>query len=240
MSDHIGIVGVSAPGAALCFETICCEAPALLGPHAHPEVSLHATSFAEHVRLLEAGDWPGMGKLLLESARKLASIGARFVICPDNTAHQALEYAADSPIPWLHIAQVVEREAARQGYQRLAILGTRYLMEGPVYADALAASGVSWCIPPESDRQRINQLIFEELVLGRVSEQARAELGRIIRELRRSESCDAVVLGCTELPLLVTPESCELPLLDSTRLLARAALQRSLGSDARTGSVGAS
>jgi aspartate racemase len=229
MPDHIGIVACSAPGAALCYETICAEAQELLGPHEHPEISLHAYSFAEYVHLLEAGDWDGVGRLLVQSATKLASIGARFAICPDNTAHQAMEYVkTGSPIPWLHIAEVVVREAVRTGAKRLGILGTRYLMEGPVYPEKLAAANLEWRVPPPPDREVINRIIFEELVLGRLTEEARSQFERIIEELRRAESCDAILLGCTELPLAITPEMSQLPLFDSTRLLARAAIRRSV------------
>lgn len=229
MADHIGIVACSAPGAALCYEAICAEAGELLGPHEHPEVSLHAFSFGQHVRLLEAGDWRAIGEKLVESASKLAAIGAKFAICPDNTVHQAMEYVVpNSPIPWLHIAEVVAHQAQRSGARRLAILGTRYLMEGPVYPEKLAAVGIEWRIPSPRDRETIHAIIFDDLVFSRVTDRARSELGRIIAEMERGESCDAVVLGCTELPLAVTGEVSSLPTLDSTRLLARAAIARSV------------
>jgi len=229
MADHIGIVACSAPGAALCYETICSESQNLLGPHEHPEISMHAFSFGRHVRLLEAGDWPAMGKLLVESAGKLASIGAKFAICPDNTVHQAMEYVVgETPIEWLHIAQVVAAEARRTGARRLGILGTRYLMEGPVYAEKLGQLGIEWRIPSAADRATIHAIIFDELVFNRVTPKSQDELGRIIAKLERDEACDAVVLGCTELPLAVTGKISSLPTLDSTRLLARAAIRRSV------------
>jgi aspartate racemase len=225
----IGIVACSAPGAALCYETICTEAQELLGPHEHPEVAMHAFSFGTHVRLLQAGDWNGIAQLLLESVTKLASIGAKFAICPDNTVHQALPLVESaSPIPWLHIAEAVANEAARKGFKRLAVLGTRYLMEGPVYRDKLAAAGIEWRIPAPADRERVNAIIFDELVYSRVTPSSQAELSTVIDKLRQTESCDAVVLGCTELPLAVTAEVASLPTLDSTRLLARAAIRRSV------------
>jgi aspartate racemase len=229
MADHIGIVACSAPGAALCYETICTQACDRMGSHAHPEISLHGHSFAEYVRLIDAGDWSGIGHLLVSSATKLASIGAKFVICPDNTVHQAMDtIEAESPIPWLHIAEVVAQEALRVSAKRVRVLGTRYLMEGPVYPEKLHAVGLQWCVPRREDRDVINRIIFQELVFGRVTNDARRELRRIINELHVAEACDTVVLGCTELPLAVTREISELPMLDSTRLLARAAILRSL------------
>jgi aspartate racemase len=232
MPDRIGIVACSAPGAALCFETICTEASEHLGAHEHPEIVMHAFSFAEHVRAMEADDWPAVGTLLTRSAEKVASLGASFAICPDNTAHQALALA-DSPIPWLHIADAVAAEAQRIRTRRIGILGTRWLMEGSVYPERLAAAGISSHIPQPSDRDLVHAIIFDDLVHGRVPAAARTELQRIIEALWRQESCDAILLGCTELPLAVTPESCALPLLDSTRLLARAAIRRSLTSTSR-------
>lgn len=229
MTQHIGIVANSAPGAALCYSIICTEASPRLGAHAHPEVSLHAFSFAEHVRRLEAGDWPGVGELLLRSAQKLAAVGADFLICPDNTAHQALEFILDrSPIPWLHIATVVAEEARRLGYARVGILGTRYLMGGPVYRERLAAAGIAWRLPRPMARERLNEIIFQDLAYGRTPAKARREVTDIIEGLRVDEHCDAVILGCTELPLLITPEVSPLPTLDSTRLLALAAIERAI------------
>jgi aspartate racemase len=226
MTRHVGIAACSAPGAALCFETLCSEASARLGPYAHPEITLHAFNFAEHMAALEVGDWDAMATLLLRSAEKLAASGASFAICPDNTVHQAFDLMLPhSPIPFLHIAEVVANEAKRRGFRRLGVLGTRYLMEGPVYAEKLASAGIEWRIPGPDDRERLQRIIFDELVLSRVTSEAREQARRIIEGLRSREGCDAVVLGCTELPLLVTEGVSSLPTLDSTRLLARAAIE---------------
>jgi aspartate racemase len=112
MTDTIGIVACSAPGAALCFETLCTESSEFLGPNAHPEIVMHAFSFAEHVEALEQGDWSRVARLLEASAAKVASIGARFAICPDNTAHQAID-GCSAPIPWLHIGDAVASRPSR-------------------------------------------------------------------------------------------------------------------------------
>jgi aspartate racemase len=229
MPRHIGIVACSARGAALCYETICAEAPRRMGRHAHPEVSLHCPSFAAYVRYIEVGDWEGVGRLMLASVEKIAAIGAEFAICPDNTVHQALPHVLPrSPIPWLHIADAVVAAASAAGHSRLAVLGTKYLMEGPVYAEKLDAAGIEHRVPRADERATINRIIFDELVVSRVSDSARATVHDVIRRLRDDEGCDAVVLGCTELPLLVLPEHSPLPPLDSTRLLARAAVAHAL------------
>ncbi|MFQ6084344.1 MAG: aspartate/glutamate racemase family protein [Candidatus Aminicenantia bacterium] len=229
MTKHIGIVACSAEGAALCYRTICIEGADLMGRHAHPEVTMHTFPLSEYMRYIEVDDWEGVASLMLSSVNKVAKVGADFAICPDNTIHQAFDLVAKkSPIPWLHIAEEVAAEAKRQNYKCLGVLGTRFLMEGPVYSTKLAAIGIEHRIPEIKDRERINEIIFDELVYGRFSSEARAYFNEVIGELK-NQSCDAVVLGCTEIPLLVSQENSLLPALDSTRLLARAALKKATG-----------
>jgi aspartate racemase len=221
MPQHIGIAACSAEGAALCYRTICVEGAELLGTHAHPEVSMHTPSLADYMERIYRGDWEGVGEMMLGSARKLAAMGADFLICPDNTLHQALPYVAPrSPLPWLHIAQVVAAEAAARGYRRVGLTGTRWLMEGPVYAKELVR-------PDEAEREEINRIIMDELVCG-VFKPAAVEYFRQVIEKMKRARCDAVVLGCTEIPLIISDANSPLPTLDSTRLLARAALRRAV------------
>jgi aspartate racemase len=225
---HIGIVACSTEGAALCYRTISLEGAAVLGAHDHPEVSLHSHSLAEYMKRIDTGDWAGVAELMLSSADKLAKAGADFLICPDNTIHQAFDLIEHrAPRPWLHIAREVAADAKRRGFRRLAVLGTRYLMEGPVYPEALKTAGIEHRIPKAEQRERINQIIFDELVKGQFLPRSLAYYVEVIRSLK-DEGCDAVVLGCTEIPLLVTPESSSLPTLDSTRLLARAAVRKAI------------
>jgi aspartate racemase len=225
---HIGIVACSAEGAALCYRTICAEGSALLGAHAHPEVSLHSHSFADYVECLDRGDLEGVAELMLSSANKLASAGADFLICPDNTIHQAFaRVAARSPRPWLHIAQVVAAEAAARGLRRLALAGTRWLVESEVYPEQLAALGIAWVRPDSAERAEIHRIIMEELVRGVFTPQAIAYHAQVFARLK-AQGCDAVILGCTEIPLIMNDANSPLPTLDSTRLLARAALRRAV------------
>ena len=225
---HIGIVACSTEGAALCYRTISLEGAQRLGKHEHPEVSLHSFSLAEYMKCIDAGDWAGVAEFMLASAEKLAKAGADFLICPDNTIHQAFDLVEHrSPRPWLHIAREVAAEAKRQGFKRLAVLGTRYLMEGPVYHETLNTAGIEHRIPSVVEREGVNQIIFDELVNGQFLSRSLAYYIEVIRALK-DEGCDAVVLGCTEIPLLVTSESSPLPLLDSTRLLARAAVRKAV------------
>jgi aspartate racemase len=225
---HIGIVACSTEGAALCYRAISLEGSQRLGRYDHPEVSLHSYPLAQYMKHIERGDWAGVAELMMSSAEKLARGGADFLICPDNTIHQAFDLIEHrSPRPWLHIGREVAREAQRCQFKRLAVLGTRYLMEGPVYPEALKAAGIEHRIPGPEQRERINQIIFDELVNGQFLPRSLAYHVEIIRALK-DEGCDAVVLGCTEIPLLVTPESSPLPTLDSTRILARAALRNAM------------
>ncbi|XXR76898.1 amino acid racemase [Sorangium sp. So ce394] len=226
MTQHVGIVGCSSEGAALCYRTLCAEGAALLGPHAHPEVSMHTPSLAEYMKHIDRGDWEGVGELMLASANKLASIGADFLICPDNTIHQALRYVEPrSPLPWLHIAEVVAEQAALRGLRRVGLTGTRWLVESEIYPEKLAALGLEWVRPSAAEREEMSRIIMEELVYGVFRPEAIACFQRIIGRMS-AEGCDAVVLGCTEIPLIMSDANSPLPTLDSTRLLARAALRR--------------
>jgi aspartate racemase len=228
MPQHIGIVACSAEGAALCYRTICVDGAQLLGPHAHPEVSMHTHSLADYMSCVYRGDWQGAGELLLSSATKLAKIGANFLICPDNTMHQALPYMeARSPLPWLHIAEVVAAEAAERCFRRLGLTGTRWLVDSEVYPEKLAARGLEYVRPTTAERDEINRIIMDELVYGVFKPEATASFQRVIGRMK-DEGCDAVVLGCTEIPLIMTDANSPLPVLDSTRLLARAALRRAV------------
>lgn len=225
---HIGIVACSAEGAALCYRTICAEGAHLLGAHDHPELSMHTFSLAEYMQCIDRGDWRGVGEWMLLSANKLASIGADFLICPDNTVHQALEHIASrSPLPWLHIAEVVAAHAVERGFRCVGLTGTRWLVDSDVYPDMLTARGLSYVRPPIADREQLTRIIMEELVAGVFTPQAVATFQRIIADLQ-SRGCDAVILGCTEIPLLMNDANSPLPTLDSTRLLARAALRRAI------------
>lgn len=229
MAKHIGIVACSAEGAALCYRTICAEAPSEMGEHRHPEITMHTHPLSEYMVHIRAGNWDTVAQLMLSSARKVAQAGADFAICPDNTIHQAFDLVTPkSPIPWLHIAETVGEQAKKKGFTHLGILGTKYLMTGPVYPDALKKLGVITEIPGEKEREEIDTIILKELVNGIFPEKSRLYFNKVIQSLKY-RGCNAVVLGCTEIPLIVDPNDCPLPTLDSTRLLARAALRKALG-----------
>jgi aspartate racemase len=229
MTRHIGIVACSAEGAALCYRTICVEGAQWLGAHDHPEVSMHTHSLAEYMRRIRRSDWPGVGELMLSSAGKLARSGADFLVCPDNTIHQALPaIEARSPLPWLHIAEVVADVAVERGFRRLGLTGTRWLVDSEVYPQRLAARGIECLRPDPAERAEIDRIIMEELVYGVFAPAGIATFQRVFGRMQ-SAGCDAVVLGCTEIPLIMNDANSPLPTLDSTRLLARAALRHAIG-----------
>ena len=220
---HLGILATTPEGAALCFRVFCQQGADALGPHDHPDVTLDCIALARNLPAWERADHQSVRSTLAVSVDRLARAGADFFACPDNTAHIALEQpGASLALPGLHIAEVVADQAARDGYQRIGLLGTKYTMEGPVYPRALAARGIAAELPAAEDRAVLHEIILAELVNGVFTEKAQAEYSRIIERLE-ARGCDAVGLVCTEIPLLVPPEASPLPVLDSTRLLARAA-----------------
>jgi aspartate racemase len=229
MTKHIGIVGCSAEGAALCYRTICLEAEQLMGRHAHPEVTMHTISLAQYMKPIDAGTgWQPVAELMLRSAEALKRAGADFLICPDNTIHQAMPFVLPhSPLSWLHIAEEVGKEAKRRGFRKLGITGTKFLVSGPVYPEKLKQLGIAYLLPTDEQQEQINTIIFDELVRGQQTPESLFYFEQVIESFK-VQGCDAVVLGCTELPLLINENDSPLPTLDSTRILARAALRDAL------------
>jgi aspartate racemase len=225
---HIGVLAHSADGAALCFLEIVRDAARQLGAHDHPEVTLSILPMGPALDLYRRDDYEGVRAHLARTARRLADAGCDFFVCPDNTAHIALELPGEAlPLPGLHIAEIVAARARADGRRCVGLLGTRWTMEGPVYPRAAARHGLGLKTPTAEERALVDRVIFDELCQGRILDGSRREYLRIIARLA-GEGCDAVALSCTEIPLLVTPEVSPLPTLDSTRLLARAAVETAL------------
>ena len=227
---RFGIVAHSSEGAALCYLTFCREGFREMGRHMHPDVMLDGSAMAEAMPAWEASDYPAVRSILARSIERLAAGGCDFFACPDNTAHIALETEGDPlDLPGLNIADIVAERASTLGLKRVAVLGTRFTMAGPVYRRALPAVGIEPCFPRESERLDVDRIIFDELVEGIISEESKKRYVEIIDRLRREDGCDGAALVCTEIPLLVTPDVSSVPILDSTRLLARAALEVCIG-----------
>lgn len=220
----IGIVGHSAEGAALCFLTACREGATHLGAFMHPDIVMSAVPMALSMPGWETNDHAEVAKHIARGVRCVADAGADFFICPDNTAHIVLEKIADAlPIPGLHIADVVCSEIANRGYKHAALLGTRWTMTGPVYARALEKRGVQRSIPDDATRAKINDAIFDELCKGIFRTETTRVFVDAIATLA-SRGADCAILGCTEIPLIINAGNSPLPVLDSTRLLAKYAV----------------
>jgi aspartate racemase len=228
---HIGIVACSAEGAALCYRTIAQSAERYVGEYNHPKVTLHSIAMAEWMPALNAGDYAAVGEIMLESVRVVAKAGADFAICPDNTVHLSWEYFIQrSPIPWLHIGEVVAAEARRHHHRTAGLLGTRFTMTGPMYRDVFRRQEMDVVAPSRGDQDIVDGVIWNELVHGAFPEASRLRYNDVIQRLK-DHGCDCVILGCTEIPLLVRTDDCPLPTLDSTRLLAEAAVRHAIGID---------
>ncbi len=228
MASHIGILAVSTEGAALCYRSICNEAVAIMGPSQHPEISLHTFPLGEYFPYQEKEDWDVVADLLLESAKKLEVSGADFIISPCNTIHEAFDRMIDrSPLPWIHIVDAVAEHAKENGYKNLAVTGTLATTRAAYYPDRLAQHDLQSFFPDLDDCKKLNRFIYYELVKGECTAAARDFVLALFDDLKQ-QGADAVVLGCTELSLLLDAFDLELPLpaLDSTRLLAKAALLR--------------
>ena len=227
-SKHIGIVACSIEGAALCLREIAAYSLNFMGEHRHPQVTLSCIAMGEWMPAFNRGDHEGVADFMLRETEIVAKAGAQLAICPDNSAHLAFKHvAARSPIPWLHIAEEVAKAAVRGGHRHAALLGTRFTMSGPVYPEVFEKYDLKISSPAESDQKIVDEIIFKELVNGIFSEASRLRYNEVIDRMK-ARGCDSVILGCTEIPLLVRAEDCPLPALDSTRLLARAAVDAAL------------
>ncbi len=221
---HIGIVAGTAEGAALCYRTLCQEAERVMGRrYAHPEITLHSFSLHRYLDAIDQDDWAHVAALMTQSAAKLAQVGVDMIICPNNTLHKAFRLV-ESPVPWLHIAKSVVREIEERRWRRVGILGTQTVMDGSIYSEPLGQSDIDLISPALADHARIQHIIRQELIAGVHAVRSALFIQKVIAEMALN-GAEAVILACTELPLLMSGYQAAVPLLDSTRLLARAALR---------------
>lgn len=218
----IGIIAATAEGAALCYRLLCLEGERALGQYGHPEVILHNFPLRSYMDLIDRDDWDGIAVQVSRSAAKLAQAGAGVIICPNNTLHRAFDRVT-WPVPRLHIADVVAEEARRREYRTIGLLGTQTVMTGSFYARRLEQTGLRSIVPGVEDQGRLHRLIVTDLIAGRTTKEATRFLSDLLTRLK-TQGCEAVILGCTELPLLIAETETPLPLLNSTSLLAHAAL----------------
>lgn len=224
----IGICVHSYEGGTLSFITACREGASLLGPHMHPPIILSAVPLGLSMPGWESDHYDEVAKYLYKGIDQVAKGGADFFICPDNTAHIVLENMMPNlPIPGLHIASVVCQEIKEKGWKKVALLGTRWTMTGPVYENALKSRGLTRMVPDETIRKKINDAIFDELCQG-IFIQKTTDLFIDAIKILKQKGAECVILGCTEIPLIITNENSSLPILDSTRLLAKNAVKLAL------------
>ncbi|HET9427991.1 MAG TPA: amino acid racemase [Allosphingosinicella sp.] len=229
MTGHIGILAHSAEGATLCYRTVWLEGIRRMGAHNHPQITLTGIAMHHAMEFWQRGALGRLRGLFAEDVERLAAAGADFFILPDNTAHIALDAPGEAfALPGLHIGEVVAERAMADGRRKVGLLGTEWTMTGPVYPGALGRRGLEWAIPDEADRKIVHDVIFDELCVGQFTELSRQKFLRIIDKFAEA-GCDCVALVCTEIPLLVTADVSPLPVLDSTRLLAVAAVEAALG-----------
>lgn len=228
-SRHIGIHHYSIEGAVLCYHEVMLEAQRRLGDHQHPVVTMTGLAMAPTISEWDRKDYAALRARSFAVVERLARTGADFFLCPDNTSHIAMEYdGPDFALPGLHIAEVVAGEAVRRGYSKVGVLGTNWTMEGPVYPRALTAHGLGFAVPDAATRAELHRIIMDELCLHKFLEPSVDFYRRAIDALA-AEGCDSVALVCTEIPLIISNQNSALPTLDSTRLLAHAAVDVALG-----------
>ncbi|QWL64061.1 aspartate/glutamate racemase family protein [Aeromonas jandaei] len=205
---------------------------AKLGGLHSARVLLNSVDFAEIERLQHAGDWPATARLLAAEARKLQDGGADFLLIGTNTMHKvAPEIEAAIDIPLLHIADATARRLQADGIQRVGLLGTRFTMEQDFYKGRLQTHfGLEVLVPAEAERERVHRIIYDELCLGEIRDASRAEYLAIIAGLAAA-GAEAVILGCTEIALLVGEAQAAVPLYDTTAIHAEAAVTQALTSD---------
>jgi aspartate racemase len=226
VAKHIGIVAVSPEGAALFYRQILREASHILEPHQHPRVSLHNEPLALYIDAVREGDWHKVGDLLRRSAEILARCGAELCLTPDNAVQHGVHLAeAGSPIPWVMMPELVAKAVEADKRRVVGLIGTKMVTTGSTYQTHLGLRGIQVLAPEPDDAERVDEIIFKELIYGDIRPASQAVVLSIIRHLKE-RGCEGVILGCSEAPLLVTPENAPLPIYDAAELLAKGAVQR--------------
>lgn len=193
------------------------------------KILLYSVDFAEIERCQAAGEWDKSAEILAGAAKSLEAGGADFIVICTNTMHKVLpQIEREVHVPFLHIADATADELIRNNIKKTALLGTKYTMTQDFYKSRLIERGIDVVVPNEREVETVNRVIYEELCLGIISEKSRAEYSEIIARLKNEEGAEAVILGCTEIGLLIGPEDSVLPVFDTTLIHASAAALKSL------------
>ncbi|MEK5038515.1 aspartate/glutamate racemase family protein [Sporosarcina sp. FSL K6-3457] len=189
---------------------------------------LFSVDFAEIERYQVAGDWETAGKVLTDAAQSLEKAGADMIVLCTNTMHKVIDYIEEQVnLPILHIADATATQIQQAGISKVGLLGTKYTMEQDFYKSRIASMGITVLIPNQEDREVINRVIFEELCLGNIQQSSREYYKKVI-QLLVDEGAEGIILGCTEIGLLVKPEDADVPLFDTTIIHAIEAVNRAL------------
>ena len=223
---HIGIVNITTVGACICANEIVAESIRLgLGDN-HPEFTLHAFPFEKYKTSVLAQDWNTTAKIILESITKLQQSGAEFIIIPANTPHYCFDQIKEkSPLPILNIIELTVNECIRRNFKKVGVLGTKLTMQGGLFNSKLEKSGIQAVIPNNEICDRIQSLIFDEILSFKIKPESVQKVAQDIKNL----NCDAVILGCTELPEVYSESSLGVSAIDTTRLLAQKAVEYAMG-----------
>ena len=199
-----------------------------LGGFHSARIVLYSVDFAEIERCQSKGDWDKSAEILAEAASRLEKAGADIILICTNTMHKVYpKVRAALNVPMLHIAEATGEELAKRGIRKVALLGTRYTMQEDFYKFKLIEMGFEVIIPKDNDITLVNNVIFNELCLGQIKDDSRNEFSRIINELK-NDGAEAVILGCTEIGLLVKQEDSVLPVFDMTVIHAEKAAEWAL------------
>lgn len=229
----IGLIGgMSWESSVLYYQTINQKIKEKLGKLHSAKSIMYSVDFEEIKTLQEQGKWDEATEIMIDCAQKLELAGAEFIIICTNTMHKMAKEVEDAvSIPLLHIADATANEIIKDGIKKVALLGTAFTMEQQFYKGRLSEKfGLDVIIPNESERKIIHDIVYEELCLGIINEQSRESYLKIINRLSE-QGAEAIILGCTEITLLVSQENCTVPLYDTARIHAECAVDFSLSEE---------
>ena len=229
MHKRIGILGGLTPESTVPYYMhIVHRYQELHGDHGYPEVVIYSVSFQRYEDWMEREDWDSIEAGLAEGLRALGAAGADFAVIATNTMHNLYDrLEKSSPIPLLSLVDATAEEVKRRGIRRVGLIGTRFAMNKPFYREGLKRHGIEVVVPDERDQAYIGRVIFEELSFGVLREESRRGSLEIIGRLHE-RGAEGVILGCTEIPLLVKQEHTRIPVFDTTTIHAEAALQHAI------------
>jgi len=226
---RIGILGGTSPESTVAYyRCITREYTRRFGDHGYPEILIYSVTFQRFVDWMRTGDWQALARAVVEGLCSLSDAGAELGLMATNTFHRVFdEVAASVPIPLISILDVVSDRLGELGCRRAALLGTKITMSGSFYPEHLLAHGIETVVPTAAEQDAIDRTIFEELSRGLITQESKASLIATADRLIEG-GADAIILGCTELPLLVEQDDLSAPVLNTTKLHADAALEAAI------------